>query len=118
ASLYKLRDKARGGYLWGQSLVLLVLVTPKISLPVGVVFSQPAPERRAWDKTAKALKKQGGPPTQRPRTPAPQPQHPTQEQRALRLLASFKAQHGAGRIHALMADALQGPAACVRGAPA
>jgi len=24
--------------LWGQSLVFLVLVTPKISLPVGVVF--------------------------------------------------------------------------------
>ena len=43
AYLYKLRDKESGGYLWGQSLVFLVLVTPKISLPVGVVFSQPAP---------------------------------------------------------------------------
>jgi hypothetical protein len=48
ASLDQLRDKARGGYRWGQSLVLLVLVTPNISLPVGVVFSQPAPERSAW----------------------------------------------------------------------
>ena len=38
ASLYKLRDKESGGYVWGQSLVFLVLVTPKISLPVGVVF--------------------------------------------------------------------------------
>ena len=44
AYLYKLRDKESGGYLWGQSLVFLVLVTPKISLPVGVVFSQPAPD--------------------------------------------------------------------------
>jgi hypothetical protein len=35
AHLYTLRDKERGGYLWGQSLVFLVLVTPKISLPVG-----------------------------------------------------------------------------------
>jgi hypothetical protein len=42
AYLYTLRDKASGGYLWGQSLVLRVLVTPKISLPVGVVFYQPA----------------------------------------------------------------------------
>src|SRR4029453_16562874 len=48
AYLYKLRDKDSGGSLWGQSLIFLVLVTPKISLPVGVVFYQPAPELRAW----------------------------------------------------------------------
>jgi hypothetical protein len=106
AYLYKLRDKASGGYLWGQSLVFLVLVTPKISLPVGVVFYQPAPELSAWYKTDKALKKQGVPPQQRPRKPAPNPQYPTKEQLALRLLASFKAQHRAVRIHAVMADAL------------
>src|SRR4030095_4530843 len=35
AYLYKLRDKASGGYRWGQSLGLLILVTPKISMPVG-----------------------------------------------------------------------------------
>src|SRR6266513_4885243 len=118
AYLYKLRDKASGGYLWGQSLVFLVLVTPKISLPVGVVFYQPAPELSAWYKTAKALKKRGGPPTQRPRKPAPNPQYPTKEQLALRLLASFKAQHGAVRIHAVMADALYGTATFVDGASA
>jgi len=48
AHLYKLRDKESGGYLWGQRLVFLVLVTPKISIPVGFVFSQPAPELSAW----------------------------------------------------------------------
>ncbi len=48
AHLYKLRDKESGGYIWGQSLVFLVLVTPKISIPVGFVFSQPAPELSAW----------------------------------------------------------------------
>ena len=48
ASLYKLRDKESGGYLWGQRRVFLVLVTPNISMPVGVVFSQPAPEISAW----------------------------------------------------------------------
>jgi len=62
AHLYKLRDKESGGYLWGQSLVFLVLVTPKISLPVGFVFYQPAPELSAWYKQAKGLKKQGVPP--------------------------------------------------------
>src|SRR2546425_11094735 len=116
AYLYKLRDKARGGSLWGQSLVFLVLVTPKISLPVGVVFYQPAPELSVWYKTAKALKKRGVPPTQRPRKPAPNPQYPTKEQLALRLLAAFKAQHGAVRIHAVMADVLYRTATFVGGA--
>src|SRR5262250_1909312 len=118
AYLYKLRDKESGRYLWGQSLIFLVLVTPKISIPVGVAFYQPAPELSAWYKTAKALKKRGVPPAQRPRKPAPNPQYPTKEQLALRLLASFKAHHGAVRIHAVMADALYGTATFVDGASA
>ncbi len=118
AYLYKLRDKESGGYLWGQSLVFLILVTPKISIPVGVVFYQPAPELSAWYKTDKALKKQEVPANQRPRKPAPNPQYPTKEQLALRLLASFKAQQPAVRIHAIMADALYGTATFVDGASA
>jgi hypothetical protein len=47
ASRAKLRDQSRGGSLWGHRLVLLVLVPPTLSLPVGVVFSPPAPELRA-----------------------------------------------------------------------
>ena len=38
AHLYKLRDKESGGYLWGQSLVFLLSVTPTISIPVGFAF--------------------------------------------------------------------------------
>src|SRR6266581_1773825 len=116
AYLYKLRDKESGGYLWGQSLVFLFLVTPKISLPVGFVFYQPAPELSAWYKQEKALKKQGVPKKQRPPKPPANPLYPTKEQLALRLLASFKAQHGAVRIHAVMADALYGTATFVDGA--
>jgi hypothetical protein len=116
AYLYKLRDKESGGYLWGQSLVFLVLVTPKISMPVGVGFYQPAPELSAWYKTDKNLKRQGVPPKQRPRKPGPNPQYPTKEQLALRLLASFKAHHPEVRIHAVMADALYGTATFVDGA--
>lgn len=36
AHLYTLRDKASGGYVWGQSLVLLVLVTPPNLPPCGL----------------------------------------------------------------------------------
>src|SRR3989475_5679301 len=118
AYLYKLRDKESGGSLWGQSLVFLVSVTPKISIPVGFVFYQPAPEMSAWHSKDKALKKQGIPPKQRPRKPAPNPYYPTKEQLALRLLETFKTHHPAVRIHAVMADALSGTASFVDGASA
>src|SRR5215471_18391952 len=113
AYLYKLRDKESGGYLWGPSLVFLVLVTPKISIPVGVVFYQPAPELSAWYKQVKVLKKQGVPPKQRPPKPTPNAQYPTKQQLALRLLAAFKAHHPAIRVHCIAADALYGTGAFV-----
>src|SRR5467141_1544845 len=108
AYLYKLRDKESGGYLWGQSLVFLVLVTPKISIPVGFVFYQPAPELSAWYKKEKVRKKQGVPHKQRPPKPAPNSQYPTKQQLALRLLEAFKAQHPDIRVHCIAADALYG----------
>ena len=91
---------------------------PKISMPVGVVLLSARPECSAWYKTDKVLQKQGVPAKQRPRKPAPNPQYPTKEQLALRLLASFKAQQPDVRIHAVMADALYGTATFVDGASA
>jgi hypothetical protein len=118
AHLYKLRDKDRGGYLWGQSLVFLVLVTPKISIPVGFPFYQPAPELSAWYRQEKVLKKQGGPKQQRPPKPAPHPLYPTKQQLALHLLERFKGQHPGLRVHCIVADALYGTAPFVDGASA
>jgi hypothetical protein len=118
ASLYTLCDQDRGGYLGGQRLVWLFLVPPKRSIPVGVVFSQPAPEIRAWDSTDNALTKPGVPTQQRPRKPAPNPPSPTTAYLARRVLETFKAQHPDGRIHAVLAEALSGPATCVEGASA
>jgi hypothetical protein len=85
---------------------------------VGVLFYQPAPERSAWDKTDKVLKKQGVPARQRPRKPAPHPQYPTKAHLALRFLASCKAQQPEVRMHAVLADALYGTATLVDGASA
>jgi hypothetical protein len=113
AYLYKLRDKESGGYVWGQSLVFLLLVTPKISIPVGFVFYQPAPELSAWYKQEKALKKQGVPKKQRPPKPAPNPEYPTKQQLALRLLEAFKTHHPDLRVHCIAADALYGTASFV-----
>jgi hypothetical protein len=118
AYLYTLRDQDSGGSLWGQSLVLRFFVTPKLSMPVGVVVYQPAPELSAWYSTDTALTKQGVPTPQRPRTPAPNPQYPTTAQLARRVLETVKAQHPDVRIHAVMAAALYGTATFVAGASA
>jgi hypothetical protein len=48
ACLYKLRDKERGCYVWGQSLVFLLVVTSDITLPIGFACYQPVPELSAW----------------------------------------------------------------------
>ena len=108
AYLYKLRDKESGGYVWGQSLVLLLLVTPKISIPVGFVFYQPAPELSAWYRQEKTRKKQKAPKAQRLPKPAPNPNYPTKQQLALRLLEEVKANHPDLRFHCITADALYG----------
>src|SRR5437016_11659687 len=118
AHLYKLRDKESGGYVWEQSLVFLVLVTPKISIPVGFVFYQPAPELSAWYKQDKACKKQGIPKKQRPSQPPANPLYPTKQALALSLLAQFKTQHPDIKVHCITADALYGTAPFVDGASA
>ncbi len=113
AHLYKLRDKASGGSLWGQSLVFLLLVTPTITIPVGFPFSQPAPELSTWDKQERTRTQQGVPPKQRPPKPPAHPQYPTKHALALRLFAQCKAHHPDLRGHCLVADALSGTAPLV-----
>ena len=118
AHLYKLRDKESGGYLWGQSLVFLVLVTPKISIPVGFVFYQPAPELSAWYKQEKALKKQGVPKSSGRPNRLPIRTIPPNNNSPCACLAPFKAQHPDIRVHCITADALYGTAPFVDGASA
>ena len=101
-----------GAICGDKAWAFLVLVTPKISLPVGFVFYQPAPELSAWYKQEKGRKKQGVPPTAAPETGAQCPVSPKQ-QLALRLLAAFKAQHPDIRVHCIAADALYGTGAFV-----
>jgi hypothetical protein len=118
AHLYKLHDKESGGYVWGQSLVFLVLVTPTITIPMGFAFYQPAPELSAWYKQERRLKHQGIPKPQRPPNPPPKPQYPTKQELALRLLQPCKANHPTLRIHCIVADALYGTAPFIDGASA
>lgn len=46
----KIRDQKRSGFFNGQCIVFLILVTKKITLPVGFKFYRPDPEVTAWQK--------------------------------------------------------------------
>ncbi|RTZ66889.1 MAG: hypothetical protein DSZ29_02215 [Aquificaceae bacterium] len=47
---HKQKDKATGGYVNGQTIVLLLLVTETITFPVGFAFYMPDPVVSAWRK--------------------------------------------------------------------
>ena len=68
---HQLKDKVGGGYINGPSLVLLLLITPRITFPVGLAFYMPNPALTVGNQENTRLKKQGVPPnTGRPSLPA------------------------------------------------
>jgi hypothetical protein len=69
----KVFDKQTGGYFNGQARVFLVLVTPKITVPIGFRFYRPSPEWVAWRREEKRLKRLKVPKSERPVPPAPMP---------------------------------------------
>jgi hypothetical protein len=107
---HKLKDKKTGGYINGQSLLMLVLVTPVLTIPVGFGFHQTDPALSAWYKSDKELKKQGIAKKDRPPRPEQNEAYPTKQDLALQLLAEFKAHHPHLKIKAVLADALYGTA--------
>jgi hypothetical protein len=106
----KLRDKTTGGYVQGQSIVAVLLVTPTITLPVGFAFHRPDPAIQSWAKNNRALKKQGIPRNSRPPKPARNIAYPTKIDLALRLLKQFKMDHTPISVKAILADAAYGTA--------
>jgi len=107
---HKQKHKASGGYVNGQTVVLLLLVTPSVTFPVGFAFYMPDPLLTAWAKEDKRLKKAGVAKKDRPVQPVRNGLYPTKTQLALRLLQAFKDAHGDIKINAVLADALYGEA--------
>jgi DDE superfamily endonuclease len=106
---HTLKDKTSGGDMNGQSLVLLLLVTPTMTLPVGFALYMPDPALTAWNKADNTLKQQGIPPKKRPPKPARNPHSPTTPERALMRLAAFTRSHAALEVKLVLADAWYGP---------
>ena len=113
AHVHKLHDKASGGFIMGQNLVFLLLVSELITVPVGFAFYEPDPVQTRWAKQDKALKKQGVAKRQRPPKPPRHPAYPTKLELGLRLLAQFKQYHPTITVKCVLADALYGSAAFV-----
>jgi hypothetical protein len=107
---HKIKDKGTGGYINGQNIVLLLLVTEKVSLPVGFAIYQPDPDKRAWVKADKQLQQQGVKKKNRPTAPPSNPQYPSKPQLVLQLLSQFQQYHAPIRVKAIVADALYGQA--------
>ena len=105
---HKQRDKKTGGYVNGQTIVLLLLVTNSITIPVGFAFYMPDPTLKAWKKEDDRLKKKKTPKKDRPVEPDRNPDYPTKVQIALNLLQEFRDHHSNIRIQAILADALYG----------
>jgi len=110
SKVHKMKDKGSGGYIMGQSLVFLILITDKITIPVGFSFYEPDPELKAWRKQDEKLKKQGVAKKDRPPELPRNPNYPTIPEISLNLLEQFKKKHSNIKIECILADALYGTA--------
>jgi len=108
--VHKIFDKSSGGYINGQELVFLFLVTPLVSIPVGFSFYLPDPAYQAWKEQNNKLKKRGIPKKERPAPPPKNENYPTKQQIALTLLGQFKSYHSTLKIKVIIAEALYGTA--------
>ena len=110
---HQLKDKVSGGYIHGQSIVLLLLVTPRITFPVGFAFYMPDPVLTSWRQGDQQLKQQGLPPNKRPPQPARNPKYPTKQAIALNLLEAFARDHPSLEVTMVLADALYATPPCM-----
>ena len=106
AKAHKIKDKATGGYINGQELVFLALVTSTVTIPVGFRFYQPDPKLSEWNKENKKLKRKGIPAKQRPSRPEPNPAYPTKQALALELVEEVRLLFFYIKLKALLADSL------------
>lgn len=104
-AVHKAKDKKTGGYIMAQNIVLLLLVTKKVTIPIGFDFFRPDPGWKAWEKEDKKLKKAGLSKEKRPVRPERNPAFPTRATIAARLMREFKYRFPAIHIKAIDFDA-------------
>lgn len=105
AKVHTLRDKKRSGFFRGQNIIFLLLVTDKVTIPVGFEFYEPNPEVSAWKREDKRLRQKGVSKKFRPKRPADNENYPTKKSLALKLLKCFASSFHMVRVKATVADA-------------
>jgi hypothetical protein len=116
APIHKLKDKKTQGYVKGQTLVFLLLVSSKITVPVGFAFYQPDPVWSAWELENRRLKKAGVAKKERPKKPPRDARYPTKQALGLNLLREFKQEFPGFKVKCILADALYGTKLFMEGA--
>lgn len=106
--VHKQKDKASQGYVMGQTVVLLLLVSEKVTIPVGFCFYRPDPALKEWEKKEKELKNKSVAKVLRPVKPKRNEDYPTKQEIVLKLLKEFKKNHSEVRVKLIAADALYG----------
>ena len=105
---HKLYDPKTGGYFNGQKIILLLLVTPIITLPVSFRFYRQDPLYSQWRKENQRLKKAGVKKPQRPACPPLDPNYPSYKQLVLDMLSALSQHHPKVRVNALVCDTQYG----------
>jgi len=106
--LHKIKDKKTGGYVNGQNIVFLLLVSPKVTIPVGFAFYAPDPVLKLWEKKEQQLKKDGVKKKDRPEKPTRSKAYPNKEAIGIELVKSFRENFPQIKIKAVDADAFYG----------
>ena len=114
AHVHRIKDKKYEGYFKGQNLIFLLLVTDKITFPVGFSFYEPDPTLQQWKEKDRELKKQKVNKTQRPRQPAKNKKYLSKLEIALDLLRDFFQNQPSLKIKCILADAFYGSADFVK----
>lgn len=101
---HKALDKATGGFHNAQNLVILLLVTPCCTIPVGFQFYQPDPKQQAWRLLDDELKARGVSKSERPPQPDADPEYPTREQVAVSLVKTFQEKFPSIEVTSILYD--------------
>jgi hypothetical protein len=105
AKVHKIRDKKTSGYFKGQNIIFLLLVTDKLTIPVGFEFYQPDPAMSDWIKEDKRLREKKVLKKFRPEKPNPNQQYPSKKSLAIKLIDGFLSDFKDIKIKATIADA-------------
>ena len=87
---HKVRNKNGGGFISAQNIVLLCLVTPKITFPVFAMFYRTDPVQKAWRKEDRRLRKLKIRKKMRPKQPDLNTDYPGKKKIAVKLFRKFK----------------------------